>query len=688
VVTTRVLLAALLPAFLVCRLGAAPQPGQLCIADAPCVVAPAGERAVTPVPEPRTFTWTAASGARLVLGVIPASADHLSTDLAGVARLRLSSGDPARLSESTVTVRQDRLVWQFGLGAAQIKAGVELRLAAGAYELTAASHRHRPTTRALTIATAPVEVAITLAPLPQLTGRAIAKATGEPVPGAAITLPEGQVAAITDGTGRFAFDADPDHWPETIAIAAGGFGTVIMPVPRARAGADLLDIALSAGATLRVAIERDPAIHDVTLDLIKRRYDVPDPAPIATKTAVPEESGVTFDHVEEGTYVLIARGAEPRERFGMKFTMRSGEDRALTMALHPVHLALTTLMGETPLAAAQVRLSSTDGLWQEELRTGASGTADVTLWQLGKLTALVSAEPALTVPYLEERSFGGDADAEWTIHVSTREVRGVVVNAASGEPVPNANVLLEVKGRYSALARADADGRFVFTSAVPGEHAVSAAADGYQHDTIAYTFLESEQTHPVTVRLAPAASARVLVRDAAGSPLAGAAVLDFSGFTLMGERFSDERGEVTVPMRSGETRDVYVIPRDGSFAIGKISKAESVITMPVPQATIVVTARSTSNDPIPGVWVVLRYNGIPLPFEVQQAMARQQGATPVSGADGRIVLRHMPLGMYELWPVGSAGEARAAMTGLGEVAPVRIAARPGLNEALLQFAAK
>ena len=561
-----------------------------------------------------------------------------------------------------------------------------MRVTAGAYELIAENTRHRRTSKQVTVATE-AAVALALQALPQLSGRVISKATGEPVAGAAISLPSGEVIAISDGGGRFAFDANPDHWPESITIAAGGLGARTIPVPRARTTADLLDVSLSHGATIRVVVEREPTVGNVRIALYKRRYDVPDATSMATKSIGPEDTTVTFEDVEAGTYVVIASGQEPAHRHGTKLTVAAGEEKQISISLVPLQLSIRAEMGDAPLPHAVIRLSNGDGLWREELRTDSEGKVELSVWQLGRLAALVSAEGILTVPHHEERSFEDQSEAEWTIRVSTREVRGRILDADSGKPIANANVALQVKDRYTALTKADADGRFVFTAAVPGAHTLSAAADGYQHDSVDYTFPESEQKRDVTLRLVSAESLRVVVLDLAGRPVADAAVLDFARYTLMGERFTDERGEVFIPMGPNDLRDVYVIPRDGSFGIGTIGgKSKSTIVVPAAQSTIVVTSRNTEQQPIPGIWVVLRFNGIPVPFEVQQMLARQQGATPVSGGDGRIVLRHMPLGVYEMWPVGSPGEARAALSGLGPESPVKIVARPGLNEAVLEFA--
>jgi hypothetical protein len=168
--------------------------------------------------------------------------------------------------------------------------------------------------------------------------------------------------------------------------------------------------------------------------------------------------------------------------------------------------------------------------------------------------------------------------------------------------------------------------------------------------------------------------------------VSGAAVLDFVGYTLTGERFTNEKGEVDLPKKPGQSRSVFIVPRDGSFAFSRVDDLEELaVTIPPPRATIIVRSVDTEGQPLSRIWLVMRFNGIALPFEVQQSLVRQQGAVTVSGNDGNVVLRSLPLGAYEFWPVGSVAEVRAVMSGLGKDAPVVIAAAPGLNEAVMTF---
>jgi hypothetical protein len=203
-----------------------------------CVAAPASGIRVVPSDRPPTFSWADPAQRRIVLGILPAEAELADFQAAAAVRLTFSSSEPSRWpQQTTLTIRKEGHLWQVSLTPSQSKAGIELRAAPGTYELMAESARHRRATQQVTLTTT-ADIAFTLLPLPQLSGRVVSRTTNEPIAGAGVTLPTGEVIAVSNGNGRFAFDADPDHWPESVTIGAGGFGDVSIPVPRARVALD------------------------------------------------------------------------------------------------------------------------------------------------------------------------------------------------------------------------------------------------------------------------------------------------------------------------------------------------------------------------------------------------------------------------------------------------------------------
>src|SRR5207237_10226579 len=115
----------------------------------------------------------------------------------------------------------------------------------------------------------------------------------------------------------------------------------------------------------------------------------------------------------------------------------------------------------------------------------------------------------------------------------------------------NPNVALRAL-RGTATAAADSAGRYRFTALSAGRHTLMAAAEGYSPTEVGYTYPDTSERYEKTIELDAAGVRRVLVRDASGNPVRDAAVMNFVGTTLAGERFTDETGRVAIPVRAGE----------------------------------------------------------------------------------------------------------------------------------------
>lgn len=110
-----------------------------------------------------------------------------------------------------------------------------------------------------------------------------------------------------------------------------------------------------------------------------------------------------------------------------------------------------------------------------------------------------------------------------------------------------------------------------------------------------------------------------------------------------------------------------------------------VITVPRPEATIVVRAQDQKLIGIPNVGVMLRYNGIFLGAPIVNAMAQHQGRSFTTGPAGKLVLEHMPVGVYDFWPYFTASDAGRISRSPSADAPARLAAQPGPNALTLTF---
>jgi hypothetical protein len=71
-----------------------------------------------------------------------------------------------------------------------------------------------------------------------------------------------------------------------------------------------------------------------------------------------------------------------------------------------------------------------------------------------------------------------------------------------------------------------------------------------------------------------------------------------------------------------------------------------------------------------------------IPFEVMQAFSGR-GSRTLSDGQGRIVLEHMPVGLYEIWPIASPSDLTALQAGRAPALSMRVTA--GENVTVMTF---
>lgn len=485
-----------------------------------------------------------------------------------------------------------------------------------------------------------------------------------------------------------------------LGVLPAGIGTIsctgydeVVPVPPARATTAVGAIYLSLGGVISVEMDQVEAGSVEEVELQKPAKGQPTGIALAHRP-VPSTAAVavvTFENLEPGPYIVVAKGRQPWERRGAVVELEPGQPVTVHQRIAPFTLHVRTELEGEPLPAAEVLVTNKDGHWSGALTTDARAEAEVRLWQGGNLNVAVHST-ALSAPYIEHRHLMDGEDADWTLVVPNREIVGTVVDAVTGDPIPRAALSLHVASDdgYSVAVQATSDekGAFRFSPVAYGEHTLKAAAANYPPVESSYLFQAPARSRNVTVRLTRAEVVKLQVIDDNGSPVAGARVMHHRGLARLGISNTDGSGSVELPVIPNESSQAYVVPRDGSFAVTDLSSAAagSVLRVPAGSARIELRAESETHDPIPEVSLVVRFNGRILPPEVVEALAAFQGARATSGKDGRIVFLRMPAGVYEFWPAGSPAEVRALASGVGPAAPVRMVAAPGENVAVMTFA--
>src|SRR5206468_2317662 len=90
---------------------------------------------------------------------------------------------------------------------------------------------------------------------------------------------------------------------------------------------------------------------------------------------------------------------------------------------------------------------------------------------------------------------------------------------------------------------------------------------------------------------------------------------------FLGYRTTDFTGKLSFQLLAGEERILYVIPRQGSFAIARLTASKGTdaplrIIVPNPRAALQITTQTRSGAPAANIWFLVRYNSQVIPLEV------------------------------------------------------------------------
>jgi hypothetical protein len=665
--------------------------GKLCIAGAECRDALCGQR-LTDLDERRTFTF--AMPAATHLGVLKPGYRALACDGYSDLTLRVAAKLPKRTTARLAVSAANGDQWEVKLDGDQLRKPLALRVVPGAYRLELAAPHFMPARTSVTVAARPVLATLALQPAPLLSATVRDRRSRDPLIGAMIAT-DGGDSVLSDATGRFSLEPDAEKWPTTLTITASGYSQATVAVPRAHASKTLGDILLGRGGTIVVELTRGVVSEALSVELNKLPNGAMVAGPAVKSVDVPageQTAKVTFENIEPGDYDVLVKGSGPAERRGELVNILDAEVKHVSIELVPVRLHVRARYQDEPLRQASVRFKNIDGRWGGRFDTDDEGEATVQLWQGGKASVTLGAPSVFTAPYIETRELTDGDDTDWFLDVPGREITGVVVDAATGEPIPDARVILQTNtadgGALSSRTKAGNDGRFRYAPARYGKHTLTALAKYYLPAETEYIFAEPEQRRDLVVRLEHASPAQVTVVDSRGAPVGGARLAVFRGFEFVVFGMTDESGAGEVPRPIEQPYDVWAIPRDGSFGVAQVTAEAERATIRVADGAsrIILKTESESHQPIPRVVLLIRYNGRLLPDVVLKAIGELQGVRIWTGSDGIMILDRMPTGLYEFWPVGSLAEMRVLAASAGQDAPAKVIAGPGENITVMTFA--
>jgi hypothetical protein len=424
-------------------------------------------------------------------------------------------------------------------------------------------------------------------------------------------------------------------------------------------------LAATAHSTITVAADRVCEI-----DLLKE-----DGTLVASKSGTRE---ATFTGIEPGVYRAVMHGEGPLQRLAAKVVVGRADVRRVELAPKPRPALIRVTRGGKPAAGTFVELMHTESQWRAKVPSGV----ETELWEGGTFTLAVRGS-GLVTPFVGRIELHG---GEVAIDIPAGTVGGFVRDA-TGAAVANAAVMLKttVAGRGGTVRTAtDGMGRFDFTAVRAGRQSVRVAAPGYLWSE-PVTF--DGDTRDLDVAVDHGVSRQLTVAAADGTPIAGAYIAAVSGSAVVATSLSDADGKATIATTNGGAT-LFVVPKDGSFAIRRIGADEKRVRVDVPAAaaSLEVALLTTSGTPIPDISLLLRYNGELVPPDVARELERRQRLKFVSGSDGRVVFARVPRGVYELWPYGSEEEAEAIVASASALeAPANVQVVTGENRITMRF---
>lgn len=658
-------------------------PGRLCSGDAREPLTQCGNTsgaliAVMPSPRERAFVWTSADGGTLYAGTIAANAKMLLLDRSAFTPIDLTfRGDAARgwPLDVELTLGARAAAWQWTLPrevAARVR---RLYVRPNRYTLTASAAHHRMLRRQLD-ATHPY-AAGELRLLPQPLARGIVvDGDDRPIADAIVALPDGRVCVHANEQGAFACELG-EPTAEALVISKPGFGAKDVTLARDTADVDLGRIALEPAHRLTLDIVRDEA-KPARVTLF---HDAPDRyshAKVATQPIREREEEVTFD-AAAGKYLVVVEGEGATERLETPVEVSESDVRR-KIEIEPYRLAGTVTFGNAPLARGTVDIGAPQHTWRVPL-TVVDGAFEATLWQHGSVTAFVLAPPATTPELVVSPELGADP-SRWDIHLEKRTISGRVTDAATNAPLPNLELSVTTRGEDSSgyfAVRTREDGTYEILAHTPGTYALRIDAPDYVAVQQEIAVAAGDRSRTVDFALERGAVVPIEVVSPSGAPIAHAMVLEGVQPDRVNPQYintTDGRGRYELHGRGGETRLLYVVPPDGSFAVARVvvpRKADASkplqVVVPPPTSSLRVRTVDASGTPVSAP-LLMRYEGEFVPGAMLRFVTKSFfGTSPA----GEVIVPRLPAGAYEIWATaGPRDEEQLIATNAAGRAPVRV----------------
>lgn len=637
-------------------------PGRVCAGDVCQELALEGGAArfaVAPADVARPLTWVAADGTKAVLGSVPANAESAEVTMAaGVVLVQAVAGEDDPLPPLTVSVSSRDNEARWSLSVRPDKDSHELRLfvSPGTYDVTLEAEERRVTpdekVDVVVRADSPIEPPVWRL-VPQLAGL-VRRTDGEPIEDAEIEDEEGELLAVSGFDGRFLVDEPAPDGSRLFVVRAAGYGSQYVYVPP-EAG-EVGTIELHEGATVQLVVNHPTALEPLPI-VVRVRPDARDAPGVLFRGEGTTGTRMQITDLPPGEHLLYVDGPEPLQRYARKLEI-TGPDIEIAVSLEPVTLEGSVRLGARPLTDGNVELRG-EPQWEASVDVDEEGRFGGEMWDRGDLFGFVTAD-GIDRPY-----FFGDKGPSGDPRIVDLRIPATLLEGrveSEGKPVPGAQINIATRNgdvQGSTGAKSDENGRFEVRGLSEGSHAVTVTADGYLRAQADFETSVADESHDLVIELQRGREVRLVVTGRQEAPVGGAQIwVGVRADGMSSERmvFASADGRATVTTDPLSTTQIVVSdPYGGGFATALLAPDgpdERRVAIVPGSGELSLRAVDGDGAPVPGVGILVRYDGLVIPPLVLANILGPRRVSAVTAADGTLRLPALPAGRYELFAYG------------------------------------
>jgi hypothetical protein len=683
--------------------------GTLCVAkegallrvDAGCKPIDGVAVSVEPAGIDRQFLWVRDDNRQIVVGAIAknTAAIDLGSKQLGTVVLALS-GEKTRGWPADVELHfgaGDKQGYDVALQDAVVASLTRVGIRPGTYDvsITAGHHLrlHRDSVKVEPGGMATLG-ALRLFAAPRLTAT-VTNAKGDPLPSAVMTDPRGKVLAAASVEGALVVELS-DEVPPYVEIFADGFAPHHLPLDERPGDLELGQVVLRRGATLAVTLDRagigavPVRVSVLTRDRGGRLRET------VGRDLEPAETDTMFPPIEAGDYFLGVMGPTPLARHVEDLHLPDDGKVERLVTIDPIAITGEVLIGTRRATGGQLGLQPEDGGWEVAVAVEEDGSFQAESWEKGVFSGYYISDPTRDGTSIRERLEATSSPAHWHIVIVDRTLSGRIFDQKTREPVPGAALNKEYRtddgGGGMGIMPLKPDGSFAMDGVEPGDYTLEAMAESYMTATVHVHVSATDSARTVDIPLERGIAVAVSIVTPAGEPVARASVIDGLGDGINPDHFysSDGAGQVILRLRPNDARTLYVVPREGSFAIADVRAANTAegVRLVVPPAVGTIRIRAiAAGKALARVMPLFRWNGrlIPPPVPRFFPFADPRKAGIWTDEDGYAELKAMPAGVYEFFPVRGEAERADVVRGTSTLTPVRLGFTGGSVEVVFDL---